>query len=418
MMVRSAELRGMRPVEFVSQVFSPMIANGTEATIEELGKAVSILRAPMARGGGKGAPEMLMTQLVDIFTAHLDPSTQRTLLDAFERQLPGDIQAAYDAGRAKAGQTLQRTLENLRGGWTKETNGAFAKRVLAAMDGAAEADPDIRRAVAQFAKWSKSALQDGLLSAGKANPYSDLLTRVAGIETDLAAPFNYTEQMLVNQATHAMRLKEQDAFRLTYFSRDRSWLERSINHPFFGIYPASYMWGKIAPEMIRFIAKEPFGVQTGAVAYSLTDVQKAIAIQREFDPEFDEQIEKLGHSQVLWFLGYLLPAVPWDIGAATPSWMRDIAAQGLANQERVAHGDEPEAIDLGRPLRKVADYVSPFRSVFQTERVLDELFAPPEPEPMGVPPSGSAPIGPLQATELGPTLEGQMAELRAVLSQQ
>jgi hypothetical protein len=418
MMVRSAELRGMPPVEFVSQVFSPMIASGTEATIEELGKAVSILRAPTMKGA-KGTPEMLMTQLADIFTAHLDPSAQHTLLDAFAKELPGDIQAAYDAGQAKAGQGLQRTLENLRGGWTKETNGAFARRVLAYMDGSTaklENDPDVLRAIQQFGKWSKSALQDGLLSAGKPNPYSELLTRVAQIETDLAAPFNYTEQMLVNQATEAMRLKEQDAFRLQYFARERSWLERSINHPFFGIYPASYMWGKIAPEMIRFVAKEPFGIRTGALAYSLADVQKAMAIQREYDPEFDEQIEKLGHSQALWFAGYLLPAVPWDIGAAVPSWLRDISAQGLANQARVAKGQEPKAIDLGRPLRKVADYVSPFRSVFQVERVLDEVMTEEEAGPQAsLPVAGSGPTGPLKAVELGPTLEEQMQSLRGVL---
>jgi len=536
MMGRSAELRGMKPVEFVSQVFSPYIASGSEATIEELGKAVSILRAPLRKDGrASGTAEHLMTQLADVFTAHLDPSAQRTLLDVFERELPGDIQAAFDAGKAKAGQGLQRTLENLRRGWTKETNGAFARRVLDYMDAppvavaepidfarfgrdargnattpkafksepgyvyrtanerrlasdwrvgeyaaghpatiyaesdssvvmrvretegfepatggvnasdnmraraaipadrvevlaadgtwhpalsaaVGETDPDVLRAVQQFSKWSQSALQDGLLSAGTANPYSELLTRVSGIATDLAAPFNYTEQMLVNQATHAMRLKEQDAFRLTYFARDRSWLERSINHPFFGIYPASYMWGKIAPEVIRFVAKEPFGIKTGALAYSLTDVQKAMAIQAEFDPEFSEEMEKIGKSQSLWFAGYLLPSVPWDIGAAMPAWMRDIADQGLDNQNRVAKGQEPKAIDLGRPLRKVADYVSPFRSALQVERVLDEVLEEPEDGPQV--PTASLPIGPLKATELGPTLEETMAELRQVLANQ
>ncbi|HET7070158.1 MAG TPA: hypothetical protein VFI40_04995, partial [Nocardioides sp.] len=412
MMVRSAEVRGMKPVDFVSQVFSPMIATGQDAAIEELGKGVSILRAPAKEGG---SAESLMTQLADIFTAHLDPSAQRTLLDAFQKELPGDIQAAYDAGKAPAGQALQRTLENLRGGWTKETNGAFAKRVLAMAAGEAEADPDVLRAVQQFAKWSKSALRDGLLSAGAPNPYSDLLTRVAGIETKLAAPFNYTEQMLVNQVTHAMRLKEADAYRLQYFARERSWLERSINHPFFGIYPASYMWGKIAPEVIRFVAKEPFGVKTGALAYSLNDVEQAMAIQREYDPEFDQFIEKLGHSQTMYYLGYLLPAVPWDIGAAMPSWMRDVAAQGLANQERVARGQQPKPIDLSRPLHKVADYVSPFRSAFQVQQVADEVLAPSKPVKPQPSQPGSGEVGATKGVELGPTLEEQMQSLRSVL---
>lgn len=416
MMSKSAELRGMTPVEFVSQVFSPYIASGTEAAIEDLGKSVSILRAPVVRGAAKGTPEMLMSELADIFHSHLDPSGQQALLRAFEKELPGDIQAAYDAGKAKAGRVLQGTLENLRGGWSKETNGAFAKRVLAAIDGVEEADPDVLRAVQHFSKWSKGALQDGLLSAGKANPYSELLTRVAGIETDLAAPFNYTEQMLVNQAAHAMRQKEQDAFRLQYFARDRSWLERSINHPFFGIYPASYMWGKIAPEMIRFVAKEPFGIKTGAAAYALSDVQTAMAAQREFDPEFDAAMDKLGKSQALWFAGYLLPSVPWDIGAAMPAWMRDIAAQGLANQERVNKGQKPKPIDLTRPIQKVSDYISPFRSVFQASRVLDEVMEPPKETDQQH--AGTGPTGPVRAADLGPTLAEQMQALSQVLSDQ
>jgi hypothetical protein len=116
MMSKSAEVRGMTPVEFVSQVFSPMIASGSEATINELGKAVSILRSPLSREGSKGTPEMLMSQLADVFGAHLDPSAQRTLIEAFKKDLPGDIQAAYDAGKGEAGRALNLTAENLRGG--------------------------------------------------------------------------------------------------------------------------------------------------------------------------------------------------------------------------------------------------------------------------------------------------------------
>ncbi len=69
-------------------------------------------------------------------------------------------------------------------------------------------------------------------------------------------------------------------------------------------------------------------------------------------------------------------------------------------------------------MRKVADYVSPFRSVFQVERVLDEVMAEPEAKPQATVPTGTEPIGPLKATELEPTLAEQMAELRRVLANQ
>jgi hypothetical protein len=42
MMVKSADLRGMKPVEFVSKVFSPMITAGQQAAIEELGVKVGL----------------------------------------------------------------------------------------------------------------------------------------------------------------------------------------------------------------------------------------------------------------------------------------------------------------------------------------------------------------------------------------
>lgn len=261
-------------------------------------------------------------------------------------------------------------------------------------------------------------MTDGLLTSG-ANPYSDLLGRVAKIETRYATPFNKTHQLLVNGTIDAMRAKEQDAFRLTYFARNRSWLERSVNHPFFGIYPSSYMWGKIAPEVIRFVAKEPFGLKTGAMAMGLHNVQKSIAIQREYDPEFDALVEKLGHSQALWFLGYLLPATPWELGAAAPSFMRDVAQQGLDNQSRVDKGQEPKPIDLMSPVKKVGDYMSPFRPVFQTDRALEEVFSPEKEKPKGIAPTGAtAPKGPTKASGLAPTLENSLLDLQKVLANQ
>jgi hypothetical protein len=281
-------------------------------------------------------------------------------------------------------------------------------------NGAKEADPDVIRAVGQFAKWSKAAMAEGLVRGR--SEYAELFAKLGQIDTRYAAPFNKTHQMLVNQVTNAMRMKEQDAFRLQYFARERTWFERSINHPFFGIYPASYMWGKIAPELIRFVARTPFGVQTGAMLNSFADVQKAIAIQREYDPEFDAAIEKIGSSQALWFLGYLLPAVPWDISAAMPSYARNIAQQGLDNEARVARGEAAKPIDISVPLQKVSDYVSPFRSAFQVDRVLSEVLTPPKTTEAPPPPTGG--VGPLQAVDIAPTLEQQMQALQKVLAGQ
>ena len=238
-----------------------------------------------------------------------------------------------------------------------------------------------------------------------------------------------------------MRLKVDDAFRLQYFSRTRSFAERSINHPFFGIYPASYMWGKIAPEMFRFMMKEPFGISTGAAAYSAARLQSSIALQREWDPEFDALIEKLGHNQAVWFMGYMLPAVPWDISTAAPNWMRDLARQAAENQARVDKGQAPKPIDLGRTIGKVSDYISPFRPITQIESalkgavgthalgaessnasLLELMTDAPKPRKMLTPEekaqyeAAQAPKGPTLATDIGKFVADDMEALKAILS--
>jgi GNAT superfamily N-acetyltransferase len=245
----------------------------------------------------------------------------------------------------------------------------FGQRFIGSGKGL-ESNPDVVRAVQQFSKWSKQALAGGLL--GDDPQFAELLTRITGIPTDVATPANHMHTLLVNQVTQAQRLAAEDAFRLQYFARNRSFLERSINHPFFGIYPASYMWGKIAPELARFMALEPFGVKTGALGRAAYDFQASVATQREFDPNFDKMMEGLGHSSVAWFLGYMLPSLPWDVGSAAPSWMRDIAAQGLSNQHRVDAGQPPVPVDLAGAIGKIGDYMNPLRPINQVERPIGE----------------------------------------------
>lgn len=551
-MAKAARMRGMTPVEFVSQVYSPYIEGGTDALIEDIGKSVNILRAP--KGGG--TPEMLVEELADMFASHLDPSGREMLLEAFERDLPGQINDLMVAGAADESRLLQTTLQELRGGWTKDATRSFAKAILDRMNGGsalpepwrsgpyaakteqvlvsdllpfrevdrevvpkfrgdtgyldelteqikangftepvildydparglallgegnhrlavaqrlgldsipvrvvktnlskdakavrvgrepilkpdasgyfpADAKPsdiglpvkagpvvnvNVERAVQQFSAWARDVMADGLLK-GEKTPYSEVLEKAAGLPTEAATPFNHTQQLMLDTITHALVAQEEDAFRLQYFSRNRSFLQRSINHPFFGIYPASYMWGKVAPELFRFIAKEPFGIRTGAVAYAFSDVQKSLAAQRAWDSKFDEQIEKVGHSEAVWFLGYMMPGLPWDVGAAAPQWMRDLAQQADENQARVDKGLPPKPIDLARPLGKIGDYVSPLRPALQVEGALDDLLtSDEEPTRPAAAQPAAAPRGPVQGAQIGSVLQDDLAPLREILT--
>jgi hypothetical protein len=236
-----------------------------------------------------------------------------------------------------------------------------------------ESNPDVARTAQQFGKWTEGVIANGLLK-GEHGQFSDILGDIAGIPTGAATPYNFTEAATVNLATQAMVRKWDDAFRLQYFSQERSVLERSLNHPMFGLYPASYMWGKIMPELVRFIAAEPFGNKTGAMLYSLMDAQMSLALRRETDPYFDAHIEDLGHSQAMSFGGFLLPTLPWEVGAAAPSWMMSIAEQGLANKKRADAGEDTQGLSFIDPAVATAKKLAPLTTTLPwAGRAIDEL---------------------------------------------
>ena len=274
-----------------------------------------------------------------------------------------------------------------------------------------ESNPDVARTAQMFGKWSDAVVANGLLK-GEHGVFSGLLHDIAGLPTGSAVPYNFTEGAAVNLATQAMVRKWDDAFRLQYFAQERTFFERSLNHPMFGMYPASYMWGKILPELVRFIAAEPVGIKTGGLMYSLMDLQAAIAIRREYDPHFDAKIEKLGHSQAINFLGYLLPTLPWDVAASAPGWMRSIAEQGLANLDRPYH--EQRTPSLLHPATTTVQRLVPMLVTLPwAGRALDEVVGErtPEEQSRDVRDMNRA----VKAAELQPTMQRIMQELQEAL---
>jgi hypothetical protein len=278
-----------------------------------------------------------------------------------------------------------------------------------------ESNPDVARTAQYFGKWTDAVVNNGLLK-GDAAQYRGILDDIAGLPTQAATAYNHTEAMALNLATNSMVRKWDDAFRLQYFAQERTMLERTINHPMFGLYPASYMWGKIAPELVRFIANEPFGIKTGGLLYGAMDAQAAIALRREYDPEFDYAIENLGHSQALSFLGFLLPSLPWDVGASAPAWMRDVAQQGLSAEKAIAEGEEPAGFSPLNAVKESGEQAMPyFRQAAWAQRAIGEVF-PGEQTEEQVDEAQAKEDEFVQAAELEGPLSEVMAELRAVLS--
>ena len=261
-------------------------------------------------------------------------------------------------------------------------------------------NPDVARAAQMFGKLMTDVFGD-VLERPAGSRYAALMDEIGAIPTGSAVPYNSTEAQLWGVVTDSVQTKWDDAYRLQYYARSRTMLERSINHPIFGLYPASYMWGKLLPEIIRFVAQEPFGLRTGAMMYTLNDVRLAVQAQREFDPKFDKLVEDLGHSQVIWALDYLMPATPWNIPAGVPLWSRSLATQGLATQERVQAGKKAEGISLGSVLEGAYKPMNPLRQVEQVGRVVSEL---------------QTLAAPVPATGLAAPLQNSMEDLQTLFS--
>jgi hypothetical protein len=272
-----------------------------------------------------------------------------------------------------------------------------------------EANPDVARAAQYFGKWTSRVVENGLLK-GAASEHAGLLNDIAGIPTKDAAAYNLTEALYQQLATTSMQNKMRDAFRLQYFAQERSMLERSINHPMFGLYPASYMWGKMGPEVIRFIAQSPFGIRTGGMGYGLVDAQGAIAMQREYDLKFDDKIEELGHSQALSFLNYMLPAVPWEVSASAPNWMRDIAGQGNTAAAAAAAGQEMPDFNALKPATDVVSKFNPLSTTLP-------WFSRAAGEVIGEKAAESDVAEPVLAADLATPLGRVMQELREALAE-
>ncbi len=281
-------------------------------------------------------------------------------------------------------------------------------------------DPDVVRAVQMFGRWSNAVMGEHIRK-GENAVHAATMEKISGIPTHQAVPYNYTEHMLMDTALQSMTDKWHDAYRLQYYSKSRTMMERSINHPMFGIYPASYMWGKILPELVQFMAQRPFGVRTGAAAYSYMDVQRAVAMQREFDPELDKNIETMGHSASMYALGYMLPSWPWEASAAWPAWAREFSQEGLDMQARVESGgtvasdSSSQGINLPQIAGKAADTANPLKAFDRAFTQPLEEVHPPKPEEDVANRPYFSDAEPVPATELGDPLQEAMSSLRELL---
>ena len=155
------------------------------------------------------------------------------------------------------------------------------------------------------------------------------IARVARGEKPLLAT---AEDQTVWQAfTYALRKSSLEAYKTHFFNPSRGALERTLNHPYLGLYPLSYMWGKVVPEFARFLFLKPFGRDVPFMGYSAaTKVQQALLEQMQ-DPEFAAAMKK--NAGAIYLIQLLLPATPTDIPVNSPAWMRHLAVANVGGKK-------------------------------------------------------------------------------------
>jgi hypothetical protein len=176
---------------------------------------------------------------------------------------------------------------------------------------------------------------------------------------------NADEQGLFDMISVNSNVAQRNAMDLVHFRTDRSWIERSANHPYFGMYPLSYMWGKVLPELVEFLVFRPFGLKAPFVALNtVQNVYQAVMEQQAYDPELRAYLAE--HEDSFRALAMLVPGLPWDLPVNSPLWMRRIAeavgqqnarvVEGTTNPDGSAAAVDITKIDYGRLFTDVAGY--------------------------------------------------------------
>ena len=112
-----------------------------------------------------------------------------------------------------------------------------------------------------YAEW----VNEQGLPAGTSKQMSDLFDDVLRRDSDIPGSlWDMDEQRIWESTRLAFMRAEDEAHSTAYYRRGRTFFERSMNHPYLGFYPASYMWGKVLPEMTRFLTASALRPQGSA----------------------------------------------------------------------------------------------------------------------------------------------------------
>lgn len=206
--------------------------------------------------------------------------------------------------------------------------------------------------------------------ASEAVKSPDILDALTTANYELLAKHG-NEEKLFRAFEHVYEKSLREANKITYFNPDRSWFERSINHPFLGFYPYSYMFKKILPELANFLFKKPFGVQApGAGFQAYMHFRDYFENEMETDYTFRKFLED--NDQVAFMITQLFPGVPWDVSAMPPAYMRKVA-MSIAGKDKDYTLEDIIARDIVGTVGKIGPLQSIPSSVGAAQQIINTL---------------------------------------------
>jgi hypothetical protein len=260
------------------------------------------------------------------------------------------------------------------GAWGKAQEEFFVQLVFDWIDNGVVTSPGMENAVEHFRNWlqltQKQRATNGLPPIQASPVMQAKLNRMfsrPGLET---VPYDIEQEAMRQAARQVAHSSWDEAHATQFYKHDRSMVERTINHPYIGLYPASYMWGKVLPEMVRFLALRPFGMTTPFLGWNVArEIGDTIRTQSETDESFKQFLAE--NEDAFMFLSMFFPALPQDIPANASLPLRRIAEQGLENEQRYAQGQQGEDVDYTKGAQDAIQYaVGPLGTVRTVSEML------------------------------------------------
>ena len=293
------------------------------------------------------------------FARDLDPSGTQALLDAYV--------AAKNVERAAKGLLPMRRQTR----WTVTAEEWAAAEFEKYVASGEAPTPMLQGLFNQYGAWGAA------VGIGKSNPAANaVFAKFTDTPDSERFTFNADEQRWWGAARYAVMKGEEQAHSTHYYRRGRTWVERSANHPYLGLYPASYMWGKVLPEMLRFLVQRPFGLKAplGGLAMATTAYN---SLQQQFQTDGDLTKFVDSHPDTVRMASLMTPGVPWDIPVGLPLFARRAQETMLENQQRLAEGKTTKSFDPFGTISDSITYSNAYgQNIMDIGNILGEFLPP------------------------------------------